>query len=261
MYQSYISKSKGVLSEIEWRNIPFTGPKGFFDRLLDVLLDIPGLFFRLERMKKHVPPLEQFPVILEGIREALVIEDRLATWYTDFRQTITGPLYYPELSKREYKIDKGGSGKVFPVAYRFPALGVAQNIVFYWSALLSVHAHLGWMYKELAANLSMLEPIRAESLCRCGSECLVHFRMESLPPMGDRSEWPRTLAYDICQSIEYCLEDHGPEFSPASVMPALTIVKWHWIYWPGDWSREIAWVGEVLSRLEHEQVQIARFLQ
>ncbi|KAK6065777.1 hypothetical protein SCUP234_12397 [Seiridium cupressi] len=196
---------------------------------------------------------------LDTVCQSLQTEERLADWFGSFEDTVPGPLYYPELSIRQCSSDERALGMLFPIAFRFPAPSVAQNLIFYWTALLSIHAHLISIYDMLSGLMDTLDMIRADLPCTCDSGCLRHFEMGSLPPLGHRRDWPRTIAYDICQSMEYCLQDNGRGFGLVSVLPVLSVVKAHWTYWPGDWTREIAWVDEVLLELGQKSA-IARFL-
>ncbi|KAH8198849.1 hypothetical protein TruAng_006957 [Truncatella angustata] len=262
MFNSFVERSQTVLSNPEWCNVPFAGEKEYFDQLLDILLDIPGLYPQHNRIFNMRSPQEQLINALEAMYEGLKLESRLDEWYRNFKSTIAGPLYYPELSHGEYTVDNGQLGKLFPVAYQFPAFSVAQNVLFYWTALLSVHSHVGWMYKTLSHLTETLDLIRADLPCTCGvSDCLRHFTMDPFLHLRDKMNWPRTIAYDICQSIEYCLQHSTRGFGPISIMPVLAVVKGHWINWPGDYVREIAWIDEIFSNLGQERSIIAQFLK
>lgn len=261
MFQAFVHQSKAKFSEQRWRDVPFTESKDYFDQLLDILFEITGFFPQRQRIENMTDPRSIFRETLATIREGLRIEHVIADWYARFKETVSGPLYYPELSKREYMVDQSDLGKMFPVAFRFPSFSVAQNLLFYWVALLSLHAHLGWVYGTLSRLLEALELIRVGLPCTCDSECLRHFTMDDLPALGDRLDWPRTTAYNICQSIEYCLQDHGRGFGPVAILPVLSMVKGYWVHWPGDWSREIEWVDENFSLLGRERSIIARHLR
>ncbi|KAK9420262.1 hypothetical protein SUNI508_06531 [Seiridium unicorne] len=259
MYQSFIQRSTAMLSKPEWCNVPFDRPKDHFDQLLDILLDIPSHFSERRHIGEMTDPQLILQYSLDTVRQSLRTEERLADWFGSFEDTVPGPLYYPELSIRQCSNDERALGMLFPIAFRFPAPSVAQNLIFYWTALLSIHAHLISIYDMLSGLMDTLDMIRADLPCTCDSGCLRHFEMGSLPPLGRRRDWPRTIAYYICQSMEYCLQDNGRGFGPVSVLPVLSVVKAHWTYWPGDWTREIAWVDEVLLELGQKST-IARFL-
>jgi hypothetical protein len=81
--------------------------------------------------------------------------------------------------------------------------------------------------------------------------------MSSLPPVGQRLNWPKTTAYSICQSVEYFLQDTRTGFGPAVVLPALAVVKACLMIWPGDWSREIVWINEMFSNIGANGCEIA----
>jgi hypothetical protein len=194
----------------------------------------------------------------------------LADWFAHFEATVAGPLYYPELSRVNSTADSPELGKVFPVAFYYPAFIVAQTLVFYWIALIIVHAHMCLMYKKLARLVALLDTVKDDISCTCSGTddndsaaamtCLRHFAVELLPPLGHRMEWPRTPARNICQSVEYFLQDQMRGVGPVSVLPALVAVKAYWRFASGDWSREILWINDMVGKIQGKGNEIARYV-
>jgi len=266
MFQGMVRLRKTFLSQPEWREIPWSTAqdgKAPFDRLVDILLDIPDLSAQRQALESTTDPHQILSGALESIRDGQRMESTVEEWFNHFKDTIPGSLYHPELSNVDSVVDDSDSGKLFPVAFHFPAFIVGQSLVFYWVAVLSVHAHLCFTYEILARLSAMLDSLGRESLsCSCdGTEkprhCLRHFTMELLPSLGPREQWPRGAAYNICRSVEYFLLDKTRGFGPAGVLPALTMVKGFWKHAAGDWSREIAWVNDMLSRIRESGNGIA----
>ena len=194
----------------------------------------------------------------------------LADWFLHFKSTVAGPLYYPELSKLTSMADSPELGMVFPIAFHFPAFVVARTLVFYWIALIIVHAHMCITYEKLAHLVASLNAAREDMSCVCGDaddmdaaaamRCLRHFSMDLLPPLGHRMEWPRTVSRNICQSVEYFLQDQMRGVGPLSVLPALSVVKGYWEIASGDWSREILWISEMIGKIQSEGCEIAGYI-
>lgn len=62
---------------------------------------------------------------------------------------------------------------------------------------------------------------------------------------------------NICQSVEYFIQDNMGDTGPASVFPALTFVRLYFSFRPRLCKREILWVDEMLERLADKGVAIA----
>lgn len=189
------------------------------------------------------------------------MEARLETWFRCFRTIVPGPLYIPELRGPGAFIDEEDREALFSVSFRFPTFAIGQNPIYYWVALMSIHAHLCFTYEMLARLASRLDSVgRGGIPCLCGGQlitsgrasqpCLRHFKQALLPSLGHRKKWYHDTAFKICQSTDYFLRDDLGGFGPTSMLPALAIVRGHWRYAPGDWTREMKWVETILRRIQ-----------
>jgi hypothetical protein len=204
-------------------------------------------------------PQEILSHAVRSIHDGIRLESDLGQWFASLKTTAPGPLYSPKLSTLDSIVDNAELGKLFPVSFHFSSFLAGQNMVYFWVALMSVHAHLHFTYRTLAQLLTILNSMDRDSLpCVCDgtqdedemtTQCLRHFTMESLPALGHREDWARTTAYNICQSVEYFLPDGTRGVTTVGVLPALVLVKGFWGYAPGDWSRQIAWVDDMLHRI------------
>ncbi|KAK4235351.1 hypothetical protein C8A03DRAFT_17900 [Achaetomium macrosporum] len=263
VFQNIIWCSTNFLAQPDWRDLPWglhPESKTPFDFLLDILLDLPDLSVRRRALERRLEAKEDFrSSLLDGlecVREGQRMEAVLEAWYDRFKAVAPGALYHPELSQMDSVLDSPEMGKVFPVIFRFPNFIVGQNMLYYWIALMSVQAHWCFTYATLAQLSQTLDSVgRGNLVCTCAGvvgeavTCLRHFAMHLLPPLGHREAWPTGAAYHVCQSIEYFMLRHARAFGPASVIPGLLLVKVYWMFAPGDMSREITWVNEMLCRV------------
>ncbi|KAK4206546.1 hypothetical protein QBC37DRAFT_434778 [Rhypophila decipiens] len=260
---------RSFLADPEWRELPWSCPNGKriaktpFDCLIDILLDIPEIGPKRQKVEAMTDPKRILSGCIANINEGYALESRLAEWFDSYKETIPGGLYHPKLTTVDSVVDDVERGKLFPVAFHFPAFMVGQNLVYYWVGLMSVQAHLSFSYTTLEQLMAVLDAMGRDSLsCSCITDnaspeagnlkslrCLGHFNINMLPTLGHREEWPRTTAYNICQSTEYFLEDKIQGFMPASVLPALVLVKGFWKFAPGNMSREIAWIDDMLGKI------------
>lgn len=262
-------RKRTFLASPEWLDLPWSShpEKTPFDRLVDILLvDIADLFVLSERLKSQTEPQEILSSAIEAVRDGQRVESLLGKWFDSFRAAMPGDLYHAELSKITTCFDTDDTGKVFPVAFRFSAFLVGLNLVYYWVALLSVHAQQYSTCRLLARLAAALDAMGRDNLpCTCSDaiedgspvQCLRHFAMELL---DKQVEWPRAAASNICQSIEYFLQDRTRGFGPVSVLPALAIAKGFVMHAPGCWDRELAWIDEVIGRIRASGYGIAATL-
>jgi hypothetical protein len=212
---------------------------------------------------------EDFFRTLELIKECQRVDSRLAAWFNNLGATVVGPLYCPKLSSISSTADSQDLGKIFPVAFYFPALIVAKSLVFYWTALLPVHAFMYFMYEKLTGFMASLGPARCDIPCSCGTDsdavpatmtCLRHFSMSMLPPLDHRSDWSRVPTRNICQSVEYFLQEQVRGMGLITIIPSLLSVKVCWQLDSSDWSRETMWVDDILRKIQGKGNEIAGYL-
>lgn len=227
---------------------------------MDILLDLPDLSARRQALERRLEAKADFrEALLDGlecIRHGQRIEAVLEAWYGRLKSLAPGALYHAELSQINSVLDSSETGKIFPVVFRFPSFIVGQNMLYYWIALMSVQAHWCFTYATLAKLSETLDSAgRGNFVCVCTDvaeeavTCLRHFKVDLLPPLAHRKEWPTGAAYHICQSFEYFILRHAQTFGPASLIPGLLLVKAYWMFAPGDMRREITWVNEMLCRV------------
>ena len=169
-------------------------------------------------------------------------------------------------------VDDPESGKVFAVAFYFPSSDVAQMMILYWLALLLVHPILCWMYERLERVVGERQE---DTECSCiqspsletadksvaiSSICLRHLTMAKLPPLGYRTEWTRGAARNICQSAEYFMQGKMGELGPSIFLPRLIVVRKFLVFASGDWTRELSWINNVVSKIQDMGNDISRYI-
>ena len=244
------------------------------DEVIDILLSIPRILAQTDASKLEDRPLKKLAGILESVRLCWEADKTLREWFDRFDASMPGPLYWPEFSTLHSTADTSRSGKLFPVAYRFQAFIIGQTLVFYWVSLTIVHQHLSRLYLALqrsAADNSrrLLVPCTCDSAAEIigaaesirSTTCLRHFAVDKLPPLGLRRDWARSVAYEICRSVEYFLHPAARDVGPASIFPALRILRFLWKGLPGDWEREQAWLRDMIAIVQERGNHIARYAQ
>jgi hypothetical protein len=265
-------RSTNFLTEPDWRELPWAScptSKSPHDELVDILLEIPLLYSQSDAAEVATNTHEKLSKTIENVRESQHMGQCLADWFKKFEATSAGSLYYPEYSNISSAADSPELGKVFPVAFYFPAFSVAQTLVFYWSALIVVHGHMCFVYERLAHLVELLVSAKEDRQFTSGypdsndSEaamtCLHHAATDLLSSLGSSIESPLSPARNICQSVEYFLQEKMRGEGTISILPALLIVKAYWRFTPGDWSHEKLWVDDMISNIQGMGNEIAGY--
>lgn len=257
------------LAQPEWLNTPWSSnSKSPFDRLIDILLSIPnystqahthatGPWSALQDTSTVTEEIERTRTVIKEVQR---LQESLQQWFEDFQRSVPGNLYYAELSTIETGVDDAEMGKLFPVAFRFPSFMVGQALLYYWVAVTIIQIRLCQTHAALACLIESLRRDRVPCSCDAPAEvparCLQHVTVALLPEL-DGDGW--AAVYNICQSAEYFLQDTARGFGPASVLPALALVKGLWKQGLGSRcrDRQIAWVDDIVGRIHLSGYSIA----
>ena len=171
--------------------------------------------------------------------------------YEAFEKSASGPLYWPELSKLESDLDDVASGKLFPVSFNFPAFFVAQINTTYWSSMMAVHHEIMYSYNKLTAlELPKSPDSKAGSpqatSAETGDGLALSYQARALQ---HDAIW-KAMIWNVCQSVEYHLQDKMGWPGLAGLLPPLTGAKscLESVH-PEDWSREIAFITEAMGKI------------
>ena len=142
---------------------------------------ITPILFKFDTVVQTAQP--ETPFLKFGLEsvlsDCLGIETALRTLYEDFEGTMSGPLYWPELSTLETShTDK--KGKPFPVSFHFSTFIIAQFVITYWAGLMVLHRQIASTYQALMA----FDPAY-QSQCRDSADTIF------------------AMVANICQSVEY----------------------------------------------------------
>ncbi|KAL2051293.1 hypothetical protein ABVK25_008345 [Lepraria finkii] len=90
-----------------------------------------------------------------------------------------------------------------------------------------------------------------------GNSYIRNFNMSQLPQLDHRSDFA-SMAWKICQSVEYCMHEsmlgHGPALVAAPLQIVIDTLKEH----PG-YGREVSWAKSALARVTGRGLRILRY--
>jgi hypothetical protein len=249
---SLTHRRETFLSLPEWVERPWkVSPKTLLDELLDPLFDVPAIYQQSDELSHETDQILLQDGFRSIIAKCLKVEYALRSLYENFEKSASGPLYWPELSTLESPLDDTSSGKVFPVSFHFPAFFVAQVSTTYWSGMMAVHHQLMYAYNKLAAiessttSSSINDVLLRQTSAGNGIYSVVPSDLRS----REHSDKWKSMVKNICQSVEYYLQDKMGWPGPISILPLLGGCKSCLESIPEDWSREIGWITETIGRV------------
>ena len=252
------------LSTSAWLSIPWaTHPKCPLDQIFDFVSLAPEIFQHADTLT-HLKPHDSLHEILKLIDRCWEIDAALERFYRSFESSTLGPLYWPKLSRETSSADDAELGRVFPVAFEFLNLRMSNTLMFYWATLLMLWSGLFQLYQAIAA----LELNCREINCYCvtckektpdsGKDTHTHkFNMSQLPPLGHRLDFP-SMAWNICQSVEYCMQDSMLGLGPLAAAAPLVLVIDTLKNIP-KYGREVAWAKAAVARVTERGLRILKY--
>ncbi|KAJ9365595.1 transcriptional regulator family: Fungal Specific TF [Paecilomyces variotii] len=281
---SYISSS--TWTSIPWINIPKTE----FDQFFDLFVRGPATFQAVDRLD-GAEPLEKLRIALSIVHSCWELDADLATFYEQFEKSSLGPLYWPEFAKpRIYRKgqrdtdndyadddddddDAWNNISLFPISLHFPNLGTARTIILYWATLTMLWSGLYQLYGLIyALKETIIDPnsnneheredhntntpptSAANSNTNDTDTNNLTFLITHLPPLDHRRDFA-SMARNVCQSVEYCMQEEmlglGPIILPAPLGIVIDTMKGY-----ESFAREVRWARKVMRRISEGGLRI-----
>ncbi|KAL1876162.1 hypothetical protein Plec18167_005426 [Paecilomyces lecythidis] len=267
--------SHTYLSSPTWTSIPWTNiPKTEFDQFFDIFIHAPATLQAVDRLDA-ADPLEKVRITLNIIESCWTLDSELARFYEHLEKTSLGPLYWPEFAKprtlansrRDNYHDNNDDDNLndidlFPISLHFPNLGTARTVILYWATLAMLWSGLYQLYRLVySLKESVVEPnINNERELEHDSGDIdtdysdLAFAIARLRPLGHRKDFA-SMARNVCQSVEYCMQDEmlglGPLIIPAPLGIVIDTMKGY-----ESFEREVRWARKVMKRISEEGLKI-----
>ncbi|KAJ5988067.1 hypothetical protein N7481_003277 [Penicillium waksmanii] len=242
-----------ILLEPSWMEGPWKElPKTHLDRVTDCLVAAPGILERVPLLR-YLGPHQQAELILELVDECWRVDKRLDLIDSEIRPASSIALYTTVPSRINPLADQDGCITLFPLVLSFshPAVASALTLLWatrsmLWSGLCSLYKHYEMLKKMYSLNPELLN--EHTSICEnTGS-------MKCLPALEQREQY-LSMAHNVCQSIEYFLQDEMGMIGALSVTPAIGIVIDALKNWPNH-SEEIKWLHASLGLIGRKGARV-----
>ena len=194
---------------------------------------------------------------LDGLLQACFhINRQLLTWHQRLRYEFNGELFKVVPAVAHNPADDDIHGQVFPLAFEFPMLSVAQLVVLYWTTTLLLYRTIKDIQKLLerydggaVPKMPDQDPTAALKLSCPAEVCLSRETSHGgLPvselPSPSYGESMSLLAANICQSVEYCYRSSNGTLGIQSTIFTIWAAESFYASQPAL-TRERKWCSEI----------------
>ncbi|KAH8801752.1 hypothetical protein F5884DRAFT_527082 [Xylogone sp. PMI_703] len=267
-------KCISYLAEPEWSEIPFKKiPKEPYDHLIDILGQGTGILAETAYFD-HLCPGHLLQMTLNLIERCWKLDFQLQKFIERQKQGSSGPLYWPRSPQYTVLSEEVKEENLFPVSFCFDNLIVANTCVVYWaiclilwSGMLALYTVIYQLYQQ-GIDMAFLDPsVHPNPHCPICTHTIAPPSNSSLPYVEtiDPSQLPPLLhradllatARNICQSVEYFMQEEMLVQGPALIVMPLTVVIETAKEYP-TFAKEVEWARNVLGKIEERGVRIIK---
>ncbi|OCT54613.1 C6 zinc finger domain-containing protein [Cladophialophora carrionii] len=232
--------------EVPWRKMPRTP----YDRIYDFLIRAPELRNRGE-MLQFLDPHSKLQLATEMIWKCWKMDSELQSVYDSLEACHQGPVCWPELAREKDLHGDSEDGMLFPVAFQFPNLSIANTVIIYW-AVQVILWHGMWQLYRLLDELKL----HFTAAAKVGDGHAVSTLFD-FPPLEHRADFAAPCR-NIFQSVEYALQDSLLDQGPKSVACPLRIAYETLRPYP-KFKQEIAWAEHAKAMVESRSLRLLTY--
>ncbi|KAK2738397.1 hypothetical protein FQN57_007074 [Myotisia sp. PD_48] len=226
LFDAFQSRRSTFLTLDEWTSIPFkASPPSPMQSLLSQAAAIPPVLERVDLLAKFPETVETTKIIGKAVDELLNILELLRGWKHSLSRELAEPLYWvaagPESPSNLVIRGYQRSDRQYGHRLWFPSLMVASCMTHYWAFKIVC-------LLELNKLLSLYPTTTLYALESRENE---HSNPWPYHPFNDQAGLPSQaraldLAINICQSMEYLMQDEMKLYGPASTFfPLKTAIE------------------------------------
>jgi len=191
----------------------------------------------LSTNKASINKAAERTVLVRLLQISSSLHTQLLAWYENLRKQVNGQPYCVVPSLAHSPADDPLRGCVFPLAFHFPNLTVAQLLLIYWSTLIvlyrtvqDIHKRLGNRAAENLVTQLNLDLEGRNKIC-----------FERSYPSNSRIA---ALARNLCHSLEYCYRSKNGTLGLQSTVFTQWVAQDFYSSQPDLW-RELKWCTEI----------------
>ncbi len=247
---SLLQNRESFLSRPDWMQRPWKiFPKSPVDELIDPLFHLLPVFRQFDEIIGGTSQALRQRGLRDIIAKSLEVESTIRTVYANFEKSVSGPLYWSQLSSLESRLDDTTLGRVFPISLHFPAFLVAEVMTTYWSSMMTVHKLLMHSHEILASIERCTSSTHDVNGLPQQSDGVGQAASSELASRVHGDAW-RVMARNLCQSVEFFLQDKMGGLASLSMLLLLRGCKSCFETDVREWSREIGWISDFIKQIQ-----------
>lgn len=242
-----------------WQDIPWRKkPKTPYDQIYDFLIRAPALRNKGESLQ-FLDNYNRLRVATELIWKLWDMDVELQTVYDSLEKSHEGPLYWAELAKNRALHGDPEEGFLFPVAFHFPSLTIANTLLMFWGVQAIIWhgmSQLSGLLRELQIHFADAAKVDDED----GDEEPKTDTISTLfryPALEHRADFAAPCR-NIFQSIEYGLADDMLDQGPKCVAGPLRIGYETLLEYP-QYQKEVEWATRAQEMVQSRSLRLLRY--
>lgn len=192
------------------------------------MIQLPAIMELLDKTAER-------PGLIRLLQSCLSLNEQLLAWNEKLTHQVHGQLYWIVPSVACSPADDPVLGRIFPLAFQFPSLGIAQLLLMYWSMLVLLYRTIQDIQERLEKQVTSDTSVQ-QSIGQRDRD-----RSELSSDYGHPSnEQISLLANNISQSFEYCYRTKsGTHGLQSTIFPRWVAQSFYESQ--SDRGRELAW--------------------
>jgi hypothetical protein len=219
-------------------------PKSIFDNLLDIIVSLPGLLDRADRIFPSDPTLQRRMMAQELLGNFLNMERRFEAWYRSINPESSGtPVYGPVASEGDVQIP-------FIETFTFRDHLTAFSMIYYWTSMILLYPCIERLhhaiFQPVVDAFPQVQPRLPRGL--------------SIEPLKYGPRAVRELAANVCSSLDYALSHVQPDMLVVPLFVVCELYRAINESAAGDGQLEIMWCEGFRVRLALRGQEIAEVI-
>lgn len=235
--------------------------------MLDLLAYAPDIFRETDKFPE-MDSVTRLVAEIDLVKKLWKLDSDLYRFYKGLEEDSLGPLYWTQFAKPSSRIVDGDEEELFAVAFYFLNLRMAGTLMLYWATQTMLWSGMGYLYIAIQMEVEAIKTALGDS--KVGGFSHEHlaammYELENnpdltqLPPLGHREDI-LSPARNVCQSVEYCMQEEMLGLGPAAVAAPLGIafdtLKPH-----PQYQREVSWMKDALNRLPERGLMFLKYIR
>jgi hypothetical protein len=253
------------LLDRQWQTVPWQSePRTLYDKMYDFLMRAPELNRKGSTLRYLTRP-QQLHVATWMIGKCWDMDAELEDVYKCLQRENPGDLYWYQLAKDKLLHGESEDGMLFPVAFHFPNLSVANTLFIYWGVQAILWNGMSRLYKviaELRLYFQNVDKVLDGEHTIPQEVYNAKKLIEGLefPPLEHRADFA-TPCRSIFQSMEYALSDEMLDQGPKCIVAPVRIAYETLLPYYPSYADELGWAGHALELLQKRSMKLLKYYE